>query len=60
MMVMLDTENGKVVATVPIGAGADGCAFDETTQLAFASCGEGTTTIAKEETPEQTDGRADR
>jgi DNA-binding beta-propeller fold protein YncE len=48
MMVMLDTETGKVVANVPIGAGVDGCAFDDTTQLAFASCEDGTTTIAKE------------
>jgi YVTN family beta-propeller protein len=53
MMVMLDTETGKVVATVPIGSGTDGCAFDEQTQLAFASCGEGVTTIAKEETPDK-------
>jgi YVTN family beta-propeller protein len=53
MMVMLDAETGKVITTVPIGAGVDGCAFDDTTQLAFASCGEGTTTIAKEETPEK-------
>ena len=45
MMVMLDTENGKVVGNVPIGSGVDGCAFDDATQLAFASCGEGTTTI---------------
>jgi hypothetical protein len=29
MMVMLDTETGKVVDTVPIGAGVDGCAFDD-------------------------------
>ena len=53
MMVMLDTETGKVIGNVPIGAGVDGCAFDEATQLAFASCGDGTTTIAKEETPEK-------
>ena len=53
MMTMLDTESGKVVATVPIGAGVDGCAFDDATQLAFASCGDGTTTIAKEETPQK-------
>ena len=53
MMVMLDTETGKVVAMSPIGAGVDGCAFDDATQLAFASCGEGTTTIAKEETPDK-------
>jgi YVTN family beta-propeller protein len=53
MMTMLDTETGKVVTTVPICAGTDGAAFDDATQLAFASCGDGTTTIAKEETPEK-------
>lgn len=53
MMEMLDTTNGKIVASVPIGAGVDGCAFDDATQLAFASCGEGTTTIAKEESPDK-------
>jgi YVTN family beta-propeller protein len=53
MMVMLNTETGKVVTTVPIGSGTDGCAFDPGTQLAFASCGEGVTTIAKEETPDK-------
>src|SRR4029079_9337458 len=51
MMEMVDTTNGKVVASVPIGAGVDGCAFDDATQLAFASCGEGTTTIAREQAP---------
>ena len=49
MMEMVDTTSGKVVASVPIGTGVDGCAFDDATQLAFASCGEGTTTIAKED-----------
>lgn len=51
VMTMLDTESGKVIGTVPIGAGVDGCAFDDSTQLAFASSGDGTTTIAKEEAP---------
>jgi len=53
ILVMLDTESGKVVTTVPIGAGTDGAAFDDATQLAFASCGDGTTTIAKEEAPDK-------
>jgi YVTN family beta-propeller protein len=53
LMAMLDTDTGKVVATVAIGVGVDGCAFDEATQMAFASCGDGTLTIAKEETPEK-------
>ena len=51
MMTMLDMESGKLVDTVPIGAGVDGCAFDDSMQFAFASCGDGTTTIAKEEAP---------
>ena len=49
IMVMLDSDTGKVVAKTPIGARVDGCAFDDARQLAFASCGEGTMTIAKEE-----------
>ena len=49
MMVMIDTETGKVLANVPIGEGVDANAFDPETQLAFASCGDGTTTIAKED-----------
>ena len=53
VMTMLDTETGKVIGTVPIGAGVDGCAFDDSTQLAFASCGDGTTTIAREEAPDK-------
>jgi len=53
MMVMLDTESGKVVANVPIAAGVDGCAFDDANQLAFASCGDGTTVIAREEAPDK-------
>jgi YVTN family beta-propeller protein len=53
MMVMLDTESGKVVDTVPIGTGVDGCAFDDASQLAFASCGDGTTIIARKEAPDK-------
>lgn len=47
LMAMLDSVSGRVLATVPIGDGVDGCAFDPATQLAFASCGDGTTTIAR-------------
>jgi YVTN family beta-propeller protein len=52
-MMMLDTQSGKVVGTVPIGSGVDGCAFDDATQLAFASCGEGVVAIAKETAPDK-------
>ena len=53
MMTMLDTQSGKVVGTTAIGTGVDGAAFDDATQLVFASCGEGVTIIVKEETPEK-------
>jgi YVTN family beta-propeller protein len=49
MMVMMDSTTGKVLASVPIGDGVDANAFDPGTQLAFASCGDGTVTIAKED-----------
>jgi YVTN family beta-propeller protein len=53
MMTMLDTTSGKVITSVPICTGVDGSAFNDASQLAFASCGEGVTTIAKEETPDK-------
>jgi YVTN family beta-propeller protein len=53
LMTMLDTESGKVVATAPIGEGPDGSAFDHKMQFAFASCADGTTTIAKEVAPDK-------
>jgi DNA-binding beta-propeller fold protein YncE len=53
-MVMMDCTTGKVVTTVPIGAGVDANAFDPGTQLAFSSNGEdGNTTIAKEISPDK-------
>ncbi len=52
-MEMIDSTNGKVLATVPIGDGVDGNAFDPGTQLAFSSNGEGTVTIAHEDSPEK-------
>ena len=52
-MVMMDSGDGKVIGTVPIGDGVDATAFDPGTQLAFASCGDGTTTIAHEDAPDK-------
>ena len=48
-MLMMDAASGKVLASVPIGNGVDANAFDPGTQFAFASCGDGTTTIAHED-----------
>ncbi len=46
LMAFVDAVSGKVVGTVPIGAGVDANGYDPGTGLAFASCGEGTLTIA--------------
>jgi DNA-binding beta-propeller fold protein YncE len=48
-MVMMDSTDGRVITSVPIGQGVDANVFDPGTQLAFASCGDGTTTIAHED-----------
>jgi YVTN family beta-propeller protein len=53
IMAMINADTGKVVATVPIGEGVDAARFDPTTGLAFASCGDGTLTIAREDSPEK-------
>lgn len=54
VMVMTDSTSGRVITTVPIGAGADGAAFDPETGLAFASNGaDGTVTIAHLDNPNQ-------
>jgi DNA-binding beta-propeller fold protein YncE len=52
-MVMMNSTSGKVIASVPIGQGVDANAFDPGTGFAFASCGDGTTTIAHEDTPDK-------
>ena len=51
LMLMVDSVTGRVVASVPIGAGVDANAFDGQLQLAFSSNGSGTVTIAREESP---------
>ena len=48
-----DAVAGKLVTTVPIGRGVDACRFDEGTQLAFASNGDGTITVIHEDSPDK-------
>ena len=52
-LMMLDSTTGTVISSVPIGRGVDATAFDAGTQLAFASCGDGTVTVAHEDTPDK-------
>jgi DNA-binding beta-propeller fold protein YncE len=53
VMVIADSTTGRGIAHVPIGARVDGAAFDAEKQLAFASGGDGTLTIIREETPDK-------
>ena len=52
MMTVLDVNTGKLISTVPIGAGVDGNGFDPSTGFAFsANTEDGTLTVAKEASP---------
>lgn len=53
LMAVMDADNGKVVATVPIGQGVDANRFDPGTQLAFASTGDGHITVVHEDSPDK-------
>lgn len=47
MLVIISTETGKVLGSVPIGAGVDATQFDQ--GQAFASCRDGSLTVAGEQ-----------
>jgi DNA-binding beta-propeller fold protein YncE len=47
-MVVVDADSGKVVATVPIGAGPDAAAYDPGTKLAFSANRDGTLTVIRQ------------
>jgi DNA-binding beta-propeller fold protein YncE len=49
VMIVSDFENGKVVATAPIGSGPDAVRYDPETGLIFSSNGEGTLTVIRQE-----------
>jgi YVTN family beta-propeller protein len=53
MVVVMDADTGKVVATVPTGNGTDAAGFDPGAQLAFASAGEGLLTVIHEDSPDK-------
>ena len=53
MMAVSDYQAGKVVATVPIGAGNDGISFDAVSGDVFASNADGTLTVIHEDTPDK-------
>ncbi|MGC1935097.1 MAG: hypothetical protein WA681_08760 [Candidatus Acidiferrales bacterium] len=52
LMVVMDADSGKVVASVPIGQGVDATRFDPGTGYAFSSNGDGTLTVIHEDSPD--------
>ncbi|MGP0068873.1 MAG: YncE family protein [Isosphaeraceae bacterium] len=49
---MSPADGGKILATLPIGRGSDGCVFDPERGMAFSSNGgDGTLTAVREESP---------
>lgn len=52
-MSVVDATNGKVITTVPIGAGVDAVVYDEPDHLIFCSNGDATTTIIRQESADK-------
>jgi DNA-binding beta-propeller fold protein YncE len=50
---VVDAETGKVVAALPIGTGVDAAFFDPQTNLIFASCGDGTVSVIRQESADK-------
>jgi len=54
LMVVVNADNGKVITTLPTGAGTDAAGFDPETGFAFSSNGgDGTVTVAHEDAPDK-------
>ena len=52
VMMVLNTDTGAVVASLPIGAGTDGAAFDPKRKLIFSSNNDGTLSVISEKDPQ--------
>ena len=53
VMVVVSADNGKVVASPPIGGDPDGNGFDPSTGLAFAACREGLVSVIHQDSPDK-------
>ena len=52
-MIVMNADDGKIVADLPIGDGTDAAAFDPDAKLAFSSNGEGTLTVVHEDSADK-------
>jgi YVTN family beta-propeller protein len=53
VLTVVNADSGAVVATLPIGQGTDGAAFDPKRKLIFSSNNDGTLSVIREVTPEK-------
>ncbi len=53
VMAVTNAASGKVITTVPIGAGVDAGRFNPNTQEVFMSCGDGTLPVVHEDSPDK-------
>ena len=51
MMVILSSDDGHILANLPLAGGSDGAAFNPATMEAFSTHGNGTLTVVKENSP---------
>ena len=51
VMIVMDADNGKILATLPIGTGTDFATFDSVRGLAFSSNFDGTLSVVRETSP---------
>lgn len=51
VMLVVDADNGKQMAQLPIGSRTDGAAFDPSSKRAFSSNGDGTLSVIAEQSP---------
>jgi len=53
VMVVVNADTGKVIASPPIGGDPDGNGFDPVTRMLFASCREGLVSVIHEDSPDK-------
>jgi YVTN family beta-propeller protein len=53
VLVVMDTTNGNIVTTLPIGKATDAAAFDAEKHLVFTSNGEGSISVIQEQSPDK-------
>jgi hypothetical protein len=53
VMVVVNSDTGKIVASIPIGSDPDGNGYDPATGLLFASCKEGLVSVIHQDSPDK-------